>query len=112
MTCYELWKGKKPSVKYFRVLRRSCYVSKSHKNLGKIKSKSKERIFLEYSSKSQACKVYFEFKCMVESFNVIVDDQGLSSIKFDDDRIEVSKDVQLIKEKSEDERLSEEKEKG
>ena len=49
---------------------------------------------------------------MVESFNVIVDDQGLSSIKFDDDRIEVSKDVQLIKEKSEDERLSEEKEKG
>ena len=41
-TCYKLWKGKKPSVKYFRVFGSRCYVVKDHENLGKFKSKSKE----------------------------------------------------------------------
>ena len=72
-TCYELWKGKKPIVKYFRVL-------KDHENLGKFDSKSKEWIFLEYSSKSRAYRVYFlRSKCIVESINVIVDDLGSKS---------------------------------
>ena len=41
-TCYELWKGKKPTMKYFRVFGSRCYVVKDHENLGKFKSKSKE----------------------------------------------------------------------
>ncbi|RVW49720.1 Retrovirus-related Pol polyprotein from transposon TNT 1-94 [Vitis vinifera] len=75
-TCYELWKGKKPSVKYFRVFGSRCYVLKDHENLGKFESKSEEGIFLGYSSKSRAYRVYIlSSKCMVESINVIVDDR-------------------------------------
>ena len=76
-TCYELWKGKKPSVKYFRVFGSRCYFLKDHENIGKFKSKSEEEIFLGYSSKSWAYRVYIlSSKCMVESVNVIVDDLG------------------------------------
>ena len=51
-TCYELLKGKKPSVKYFRVFGSRCYVLKDHENIEKFESKSEEGIFLGYSSKS------------------------------------------------------------
>eukprot|EP00261_Vitis_vinifera_P030647 XP_019071890.1 PREDICTED: uncharacterized protein LOC109121618 [Vitis vinifera] len=111
-TCYELWKGKKPSVKYFRVFGSRCYVLKDHENLGKFESKSEEGIFLGYSSKSRAYRVYIlSSKCMVESINVIVDDIGSRSRECDDDRIDVSKDIEVIEEKSKDEKLSEDEEK-
>ena len=110
-TCYELWKGKKPSVKYFRVFGSRCYVLKDHENLGKFESKSEEGIFLGYSTKSWAYRVYIlSSKCMVESINVIVDDLGSRSRECDDDRIDVSKEIELIEEKSQDEKLSEEEE--
>ncbi|RVW98135.1 hypothetical protein CK203_031853 [Vitis vinifera] len=100
--------GKKPSVKYFRVFGSRCYVLKDHENLGKFESKSEEGIFLGYSSKSRAYRVYIlSSKCMVESINVIVDDMGSRSRECDDDRIDVSKDIEVIEEKSEDEKLSE-----
>ena len=58
-----------------------------------LSTKSDEKIFLGYSSKSRAYNVYIlNSKCIVELFNMIVDDQGLRLRKFDDDRIEVSKD--------------------
>ena len=105
-TCYELWKGKKPSVKYFRVFGSRCYVLKDHENLGKFESKSEEGIFLGYSSKIRAYRVYIlSSKCMVESINVIVDDLGSRSRECDEDKIDVSKEIELIKEKIEDENL-------
>ena len=105
-TCYELLKGKKPSVKYFRVFGSRCYVLKDHENLGKFESKSEEGIFLGYSSKIQAYRVYIlSSKCMVESINVIVDDLGSRSRECDEDKIDVSKEIELIKEKIEDENL-------
>ncbi|RVW69235.1 Retrovirus-related Pol polyprotein from transposon TNT 1-94 [Vitis vinifera] len=111
-TCYELWKGKKPSVKYFRVFGSRCYVLKDHENLGKFESKSEEGIFLGYSSKIRAYRVYIlSSKCIVESINVIVDDIVSRSRECDDDRIDVSKDIEVIDEKSEDEKLSEDEEK-
>ncbi|RVW15001.1 Copia protein [Vitis vinifera] len=74
--------------------------------------KSEEGIFLGYSSKSRAYRVYIlSSKCMVESINVIVDDMGSRSRECDDDRIDVSKDIEVIEEKSEDEKLSEDEEK-
>ncbi|RVW94394.1 Copia protein [Vitis vinifera] len=48
---------------------------------------------------------------MVESINVIVDDIGSRSRECDDDRIDVSKDIEVIEEKSKDEKLSEDEEK-
>ena len=44
-------------------------------------------------------------KCMVESINVIVDDLGSRSRECDEDKIDVSKEIELIKEKIEDENL-------
>ena len=44
---------------------------------------------------------------MVESINVIVDDLGSRSRECDEDIIDVSKDIEVIEEKSEDENLSE-----
>ena len=99
-TCYELWKGKKLSVKYFRVSGSRCYVLKDHENLGKFESKSEEGIFLGCSSKSRAYRVYIlSSKCMVESINVIVDDLGSKLRECDEDRIDVSKHIELIEEK-------------
>ena len=107
-TCYELWKGKKPNVKYFRVFGSRCYVLKDYENLGKFESKSEVGIFLRYSSKSRAYRVYiFSSKCAMESINMIVDDLGSRSRECDEDRIDVSKDIEVIEEKSEDENLSE-----
>ena len=102
---------KKPSVKYFKVFGSRCYVLKDHENLGKFESKGEEGIFLGYSTKSWAYRVYIlSSKCMVESINVIVDDLGSRSRECDDDRIDVSKEIELIEEKSQDEKLSEEEE--
>ncbi|RVW73326.1 hypothetical protein CK203_057744 [Vitis vinifera] len=99
-TCYEMWKGKKLSVKYFRVFGSRCYILKDHENLGKFESKSEEGIFLGYSSKIQAYRVYIlSSKCMVESIIVIVDDLGSRSRECDEDIIDVSKDIEVIEEK-------------
>ncbi|RVX07779.1 Retrovirus-related Pol polyprotein from transposon RE1 [Vitis vinifera] len=80
---------------YSRVFGSRCYVLKDHENLGKFESKSEEGIFLGYSSKSRAYRVYIlSSKCMVESINVIVDDLGSRSRECDDDRIDVTKDIE------------------
>ena len=93
-TCYEFWKCKKPSVKYFRVFGSRCHVLKDHENLGKFESKSEEEIFIRYSFKSRAYRVYIlSSKCMLKSINVIVDDLGSRLRECDDDRIDVSKDI-------------------
>jgi transposase InsO family protein len=39
-TPYELWRGKKPTVKYFRVFRSTCYILRDRENLGKFDAKS------------------------------------------------------------------------
>jgi hypothetical protein len=57
-TPYELWRGKKPTIKYFRVFRSTCYILRDLENLGKFDAKSDEGIFLGYSSTSCACKVF------------------------------------------------------
>ncbi|RVX14566.1 Retrovirus-related Pol polyprotein from transposon RE2 [Vitis vinifera] len=73
---------------------------------GKFESKSEEGIFLGYSSKSRANRVYIlSSKCLVESINVVVDDQGSRSRECDDNRIDVSKNIEVIEEKFEDEKL-------
>ena len=57
-TSYELWKGRKPNVKYFRIFGSTCFIIKDRKNVGKIDSCSDEGIFLGYSSTSKAYRVY------------------------------------------------------
>ena len=57
-TAYELWCGKTPNVKYFKVFDSTCYILRDRENLEKFDSKSDEGIFLGYSLNSRAFRVY------------------------------------------------------
>ena len=53
-TCYELWKVKKPSIKYFHIIGSVCYIINDRVYKQKLDPKSDEGIFLGYSSTSRA----------------------------------------------------------
>ena len=74
-TPYELWKGKQPNVKYFKIFGSKCYIYKDREDVGKFDTRSDERIFLGYSTNSRAYRVFNIHKSTVmESINVVVDD--------------------------------------
>ena len=74
-TAYEIWNGKKPRVKYFRVFGSKCYILNDRENLGKFDAKSDEGIFLGYSTTSRAYRVFNKrTKTVMESINVKIDD--------------------------------------
>ncbi|CAL2227895.1 unnamed protein product [Prunus armeniaca] len=79
-TPYEIWKGKKPNVSYFRVFGSTCYILRDRKHLAKFDSKCDKGIFLAYSTSSRAYKVY---NCrtitIIESINVNIDDFAAST---------------------------------
>ena len=56
-TLYELWKGRKPNVKYFRIFGSTCFILKYRENMRKFDSRSDEGIFLGYSSISKAYQI-------------------------------------------------------
>ena len=58
MTPYEIWKGKKPNVRYFHIFGSMCYILNDHEHLGKFDSKSDQGVFLGYSNNSRAYRVY------------------------------------------------------
>ncbi|MCI48480.1 retrovirus-related pol polyprotein from transposon tnt 1-94, partial [Trifolium medium] len=51
-TLYELWKGRKPTVKHFHVFGSKCYILVDREQRRKMDPKSDEWIFLGYSSTS------------------------------------------------------------
>lgn len=53
-TPYKIWRGKKPTIKYFKTFESECYILQDRKNLGKFDPKSDEGIFLGYSTNSRA----------------------------------------------------------
>ena len=57
-TCYELWLGRKPNLKYFRTFGNESYIFKNGENLGKFNYNSDLDIFLSYSTKSKAYRVH------------------------------------------------------
>ena len=76
---YELWKGRKPNVKYFRILGSSCFILKDKEIVGKIDSRSNEGIFMGYSSTSKAYRVYNNrTKKVMEIVNVVIDEASES----------------------------------
>jgi hypothetical protein len=75
-TPYEIWRGKKPTVKYFRTFGSKCYILRDRENLGKFDPKSDEGIFLGYSSNSRAYRVFNKrTETVMESINVVIDDE-------------------------------------
>ena len=74
-TLNELWKGRKPNVKYFKIFRSTCFILKDRENVDKFDSRSNERIFLGYSSTSKAYRVYNKRnKKVMETINVVIDE--------------------------------------
>ena len=79
-TPYELWKGRKLDVKYFRIFGSTCFILKDRENVGKFDSWSDEGIFLGYSSPSKAYRVYNKRTMKVmETVNVVIDESLDSS---------------------------------
>jgi hypothetical protein len=70
---YEIWRGKKPTIKYFRTFRSKCYILRDRENLRKFDPKSDEGIFLGYSSTSRAYRVFNKrTEIVMESINVVL----------------------------------------
>jgi hypothetical protein len=79
-TPYEIWRGKKPTVKYFRTFGSKCYILRDKENLGKFDPKSDEGIFLGSSTNSRAYKVFNKrTKTVMESINVVIDDEEVEA---------------------------------
>ncbi|KAL5560474.1 hypothetical protein UlMin_036685 [Ulmus minor] len=75
-TPYELWKGRKPNIKYFRVFGCKCFILNQKDDLGKFDSKSDVGIFLGYSSSSKSYRVYNRRTLVVEESVHIVFDES------------------------------------
>ncbi|MCI17896.1 gag-pol polyprotein, partial [Trifolium medium] len=76
-TLYELWKGRKPTVKYFHVFDSKCYILADREQRRKMDPKSDEGIFLGYSTNSRAYRVFnSRTRVVMESINVVVDDSS------------------------------------
>ncbi|CAM8981771.1 unnamed protein product [Rhodiola kirilowii] len=85
-TCYELWKGKKPTVKYFHIFGSVCYILNDREYRHKLDPKIDEGFFLGYSSSSRAYRVFNKRTCSVmESVNVKVKDEVVEKAILDDD---------------------------
>ena len=81
-TPYELWKGRKSNVKYFRIFGSICFILKNRENVGKFDSRSDEGIFLGYSSTCKAYRVYNKrTKKVMETVNVVIDETSESGSK-------------------------------
>ena len=84
-TLYELWRGKKLVVKYFRVFGSDCYILQDGHNLEKFDAKSDKGFFLGYSTSSKAYKVYnLRTKIVMESANVVINDEQCAETHAED----------------------------
>ena len=76
----ELWKGRKPNVKYFRIFGSTCFILKDRENVEKFDSQNDEEIFLGYSFISKAYRVYNKgTKKVMKIMNVVIDESLESS---------------------------------
>ena len=75
MTLYELWKGRKPNVKYFHVFGSTCYILTDREYHRKWDAKSDTGFFLGYSQNSHAYRVFnTRTKVVMETINIVVND--------------------------------------
>ena len=81
-TPYELWFGRAPSVKYFKVFGSKYYIKRIDGYLRKFDARFDESIFLGYSSTKKAYRCYnFRLHKIVESVDVNVDDLKTKKFK-------------------------------
>ncbi|GJR11018.1 retrovirus-related pol polyprotein from transposon TNT 1-94 [Tanacetum coccineum] len=83
-TYYELLKGKKPEVNYFRVFGSFCYPTNDYDDLGKLKAKVDIGIFVGYAPTKKAYQIYNKrTRKIQETVHVTFDElkEGLTSIQ-------------------------------
>ena len=69
-------------MKYFKNFGSTWFILKDRENVGKFDSQSDKRIFLGYSSKSKAYRVYNKrTKKVMETVNVMIDEASESSFE-------------------------------
>ena len=87
-TQYELWKGRKPNVKYFRIFDSTCFILKDRENVWKFDIWSNEGIFLGYLSFSKTYKAFNKKKSKVmETVNVVIDETSTSTTQKEVDQL-------------------------
>ena len=81
MTPYEIWRGKKPNLKHLHEFGSTCFRLNDREHKSKFNPKSDESVFLGYSPNSKSYMVFNKrSKIVMESANVIIDDQGVIPI--------------------------------
>jgi len=75
-TTYELFKGRRPNIFYFHQFGCTCYILDNKLYLKKFDAKAQRGVFLSYSERSKAYRVYnSETLCVEESTHVKFDDK-------------------------------------
>ena len=73
---YELWKGRKPNLKYFRIFGSTCFILKDRENMGKFDTWSDE---VGCSSTSKAYSVLNKRnRKVMETINVVINEVSTS----------------------------------
>ncbi|GJR88474.1 putative ribonuclease H-like domain-containing protein [Tanacetum coccineum] len=83
-TYYELLKGKKPELKYFRVFGSLCYPTNDYDDLGKLKAKADIGIFVGYAPTKKAYRIFNKrTRKIQETVHVTFDklSEGLTSVQ-------------------------------
>eukprot|EP00253_Pinus_taeda_P009741 PITA_09741 len=76
-TPHELWYGKTPTVKYFKIFGSKYCIKRTDENLGKFEPRADEGILLGYSPHTKAYKCYNKrLGKIIESIDVVVDEEG------------------------------------
>ena len=74
-TCFELYYDHIPKISYFKNFGSKCFLLNTKDNLDKFDSKSDEAIFLGYSSRSKAYRVFNKrTSCIEESLHIVFDE--------------------------------------
>ena len=89
MTPYKIWRGKKPNLKHLHEFGSTCFVLNDREHGSKFDLKSDEGMLLRYSRNNRDYKVLNKrSKTIMESINVALDDQGITSIELRKDDAE------------------------
>ena len=74
-TPHELWYGKTPTIKYFKVFASKCFIKRTDEKLGKFEPRADEGILLDYSTRTKGYTCYNKrLGKIVESIDVVVDE--------------------------------------
>ncbi|KAG9442758.1 hypothetical protein H6P81_018612 [Aristolochia fimbriata] len=109
-TLYELWKGRKPNVHYFREFGSRCHVLRDREQLRKFDSRSIEGIFAGYSRNSNAYRVFLRSaNIVIETVTVEISDQNADLQKLDDEHVPSIQKGETIKQRVDGIFISQEK---